>query len=166
MSHLKTYILLLYLWFPIFASRFKLSTRLLCDINVIFYQHDILIVTTRKLLGVNQLHYESENINFTLELTKCAFLCFHRVRWRGWRVSQRADVDLLRARSPGLHNRPPTQHALPAGPLHSPQEIGSAHTRVPWPTWRAGSPCKRPSLANCVWICSNLMCMRATLTKP
>lgn len=58
-----------------------------------------------KLREVIELNYESENTNFTLTLTKCAFLRFHRVRaLAGASVATRRDagVDPLSVRSPAL----------------------------------------------------------------
>lgn len=82
-------------------------------------------MSLEKLREGIELRYESENINFTLALTKCAFLRFHLVRGlavelesvatRGARA--RASTRLACAH-PRLHNRPPTPR--PARPARDP----------------------------------------------
>lgn len=41
---------------------------------------NVQVIIQKKLRKVNKLYYESETKNFTLALTKCAFLRFHYVR--------------------------------------------------------------------------------------
>lgn len=67
------------------------------------------MICTEKLLEGNELRYESENINFTLALTKYAFLRFHRgLAGTGASVATSgaarggAGVDPLSVRSPAL----------------------------------------------------------------
>lgn len=100
----------------------------------------LVITCMGQLSEVIELHNESENINFTLALTKCAFLCFHRQSRRrsaspmwasvatsgaGRQCIARASTRLACAH-PRLHNRPPTLRVVPHAPRpRAAREIGS-----------------------------------------
>lgn len=96
------------------------------------------------------IRYESENINFTLALTKRAFLCFHRVSGQlavslvrasvatsgaGRRCIARASTRLACAH-PRLHNRPPTPRAVPRAP-HTPPPAHERNRICPQSSTRA-----------------------------